>query len=132
MSTIAALLHEPDTSVAVIGATDSPGKYGGIIYRDLKAKGFTVFAVNPGAETVDGDPSYPSLADLPQRPTIVNFVVPPPVTLQTLRTAKELGMMNAWVQPGAENREVLDYLEEQEFDYLARACIMVESLVPID
>ncbi|NIQ54637.1 MAG: CoA-binding protein, partial [Gemmatimonadetes bacterium] len=51
--------------MAVVGATDSPDKYGGIIYRDLKRRGFRVFAVNPGRETVDGDPAYAGLADLP-------------------------------------------------------------------
>jgi hypothetical protein len=30
-------LLEPDTTLAIIGATDAPGKYGGIIYRDMKA-----------------------------------------------------------------------------------------------
>ncbi len=129
MNDIAALLNEPGTTVAVVGATDSPGKYGGIIYRDLKAKGFTVFAVNPARTTVDGDPAYPSLADLPEAPTIVNYVTPAPTTLSVLATAKEMGMMRAWVQPGAEDERVMAYLDEDRFDYLARACIMVESRV---
>ena len=30
------------TYLAVVGATDDPAKFGGRIYRDLKAKGFRV------------------------------------------------------------------------------------------
>lgn len=81
-----ALLDGPDTVVAVVGATDHPAgvhreesargtgitaappgklKYGGIIYRDLRAKGVTVRAVNPYRDTVAGDPCWRSLADLP-------------------------------------------------------------------
>lgn len=118
---------EDDTTVAVVGATDDPEKYGSVIYRDLKHKGFRVFPVNPNRPTVDGDRAYPSLADLPEPPTIVNIVVPEPQTLQVLAKARELGFTNVWVQPGAGGSAVIDYLDEHGFTYLANACIMVRS-----
>ena len=127
MNDIAHLLMEDDTTVAVVGATDDPEKYGSVIYRDLKAKGFTVFPVNPNRTTVDGDQAYPALADLPERPTIVNLVVPPGQTLDVLRQARDLGLTNVWVQPGAGGGEVVDFLEGNGFTYLANACIMVRS-----
>ena len=124
---IAQLLMQDDTTVAVVGATDDPAKYGSVIYRDLKAKGFRVFPVNPNRSTVDGDPAYPSLADLPEKPTIVNIVVPEHQTLAVLAKAAELGLTNVWVQPGAGGDAVIDYLDERGFTYLANACIMVRS-----
>jgi len=121
-------LTDPATTVAVVGATDDPAKYGGRIYRDLKAKGFVVYAVNPGRDIVDGDPCYPDLASLPAPPTIVDIVVPPPVTLRVLDECEELGLNTVWVQPGAENGEVMARLESGGFDYLAGGpCIMVET-----
>ena len=129
MNNIATLLHRDDTTVAVVGATDDQAKYGSVIYRDLKSKGFEVFAVNPNRDTVDGDPAYPSLDSLPTDPTIVNIVVPPPATLGVLKKAKELGYRNVWVQPGAESPEVMSFLTEHDFNYLANACIMVQSRV---
>lgn len=127
MNDIASLLMEEDTTVAVVGATDDPSKYGSVIYRDLKTKGFEVYAVNPNRDTVDGDPAYPSLAELPDKPTIVNVVVPPQETLRVLRDAKEAGITRAWIQPGAADARVIDYLEEHDFSYLANSCIMVRS-----
>jgi predicted CoA-binding protein len=127
MKDIATLLAEPETTVAVVGATDDPGKYGNVIYRDLKRKGFTVYPVNKNRDTVDGDKAYRSLEDLPQMPTIVNIVVPPREALQTLQKCKELGVDNVWLQPGAESSEVMIFLEAEKFNYLANACIMVES-----
>ena len=127
MTTIPDLLDDPATTVAVVGANDHPRKYGNIIYRDLKAKGFTVFAVNPYRDTVDGDPCYRTVADLPEAPTIVDFVVPPARTLDVLRECKELGYTTVWVQPGAEDDAVLAYLEDEGFTYLANACIMVRA-----
>lgn len=127
MDDITALLQRDDTIIAVVGATDDPHKYGSVVYRDLKRKGFKVFPVNPKRETVDGDPAYDSLVDLPEPPTIVNVVVPPDVTLQVLQAARHLGLKNVWVQPGAESPEVMTYLQENDFNYLANACIMVRS-----
>ena len=129
MDTISTLLNEGDPVVAVVGATDNPRKYGNLIYLDLKEKGFRVYPVNPTRATVDGDPTFATLAELPEAPDIVNFVVPPTRTLRVLKQAKGLGFTTVWVQPGAENEDVLSYLAEQDFDYLANACIMVRARV---
>jgi predicted CoA-binding protein len=127
MKDIATLLDEPDTSVAVVGATDNPAKYGYVIYRDLKRKGFAVFPVNPNRKTVDGDDVYATCDTIPRKPTIVNIVVPPKVTLKVLKKCLDLGLMNVWVQPGAESPEVMSFLQANDFNYLANACIMVQS-----
>jgi predicted CoA-binding protein len=129
MNDIATLLNRDDTTVAVVGATDDPSKYGSVIYRDLKRKGYEVYGVNPNRSTVDGDPAYSSLEALPHPPTIINIVVPPQSTLQVLQKALELGLTNVWVQPGAESPEVMAFLTEHEFSYLANSCIMVRSRV---
>ena len=129
METISTLLNEGNPVIANVGATDNPAKYGNRIYRDLKGKGYRVYPVNPTRDTIDGDPAYADLADLPETPDIVNYVVPPPRTLRLLKRAKELGLMRVWVQPGAENADVMAYLNDNGFDYLANACIMVRSRV---
>ncbi len=51
MTDLTHLLASTDIDIAVVGATDSPGKYGGIIYRDLKGLGYRVRAVNPNRAT---------------------------------------------------------------------------------
>jgi len=124
---IASLLSEKGTTVAVVGATDNPSKYGYVIYRDLKRKGYRVFAVNPRRPTVDSDAAFKDLESLPEKPTIVNIVVPPPVAASVLEESLKLGLMNVWLQPGAESPENLAFLQEKGFNYLANACIMVES-----
>ena len=127
METISTLLNEGDPAIAIVGATDNPEKYGNRIYRDLKGKGFRVYPINPTQDMIDGDSAYADLADLPEKPDIVNYVAPPPRTLRLLARAKELGFMRVWIQPGAENEEVMAYLDDNGFDYLANACIMVRS-----
>lgn len=129
MNDLTPLLSEPGTSIAVVGATDHPTKYGGIIYRDMKRKGFPVFAVNPYRNTVDGDPCWASVTDLPETPTIAVFVIPARRGLKVLQECAEAGVRNIWIQPGAFSPELGDALESGDFDWLANACVMVRARV---
>ena len=129
MKDLTSLLSQPGTSIAVIGATDHPSKYGGIIYRDMKRKGFPVFAVNPYRKTVDGDPCWATVKDLPETPTIAVFVVPARRGLKVLEECAEAGIRNIWIQPGAFSPELGEALEAGDFDWLANACVMVRARV---
>ncbi len=127
MKEIMQLLEEPGATIAIVGATENPSKYGYVIYKDLKLKGLTVYPVNPNRSSVDGDKAFKRLEDIPQRPTIVNIVVPPEVTSDILQQCLDLGLTNVWLQPGAESPAVMTFLQENNFNYLANACIMVAS-----
>ena len=127
MKDILALLDDPETTIAIVGATDNEAKYGHTIYLDLKSKGYQVYPVNPRRDTVVGDKAYAKLDDIPEPPTIVNFVIPPRSTLHVLEQCLELGLLNVWIQPGAESPEVMEFIQENGFNHLANACIMVES-----
>lgn len=125
MTDLGQLLNTPGTTLAIVGATDRPGKYGGIIYRDMKAKGFPVFGVNPYRQTVDGDRCWPTVVDLPETPTIAVFVVPAKRGLDVVDDCAEAGVENIWVQPGAHSAALGEKLEQGGFNWLAEACVMV-------
>ena len=120
-------LLRPDPLIAIVGATDAPGKYGGIIYRDMKAKGYRVVGVNPQRQTVDGDPAYASLADLDEAPDIVNIVVPPQRTMRVLEQAALIEDVAVWIQPGAADDAVRARVDELGLPALIDACIMVRA-----
>jgi len=67
-------------SVAIIGASRSPGKVGYEITRNLIAGGFEglIHPVNPNADEIEGLPCVASLADLDAAPELVLIVVPAP------------------------------------------------------
>jgi predicted CoA-binding protein len=120
-------LLRPDPLIAIVGATDAPGKYGGIIYRDMKAKGYRVVGINPQRVTVDGDPAYASLADLVEAPDIVNIVVPPQRTMRVLEQAALIEDVAVWIQPGAADDAVRARVDELGLPALIDACIMVRA-----
>ena len=77
---------------AVVGVSRNPAKYGHQAYKDLKEAGYVVYAVNPNIDEVLGDRCYPSLSELPEKPDVVDTVVPPSVTEKTVEECKELGI----------------------------------------
>lgn len=127
MTDLTPLLAEAGTSLAVVGATDHPTKYGGIIYRDLKEKGYPVYAVNPYRDTVDGDPCWANVSDIPEMPTIVVLVVPAKRGLGVVEDSVEARVENIWVQPGAFSMDLRDSLDSNGTNWLAEACVMVRA-----
>ena len=52
--------------IAVTGVSRTPGSHGSnVVYKRLRERGYDVFAVNPNAETVEGDPAYHDLHAIP-------------------------------------------------------------------
>ena len=112
-------------SFAVVGASRDRDKYGNIVYRELRSRGFRVFAVNPMAQTIEGDPCYPTLADLPERVEGAVIVVPPDQTERTVRTAVAAGIRTVWMQPGAESEDAIRICEENGLCAIHNACVLV-------
>ncbi len=65
-------------SIAVVGASERPGSYGGEALLNLARLGYPgrTFAVNPGRAVVHGVRSYPALEDLPEAPDAVVVAIP--------------------------------------------------------
>jgi uncharacterized protein len=97
---------------AIIGATDNPEKFGYKILQNLKSRGFEVFPVNPRLKEINGTQCYASLSDIPEKVEVVNFVVPPKVTEETLKECKKLGLNNIWLQPGSESETAIQYCRD--------------------
>lgn len=52
-------------SIAVAGVSRSGTEAANAVYCKLRSLGYNVFAVNPNATTVEGDPCYPDLKSIP-------------------------------------------------------------------
>lgn len=92
-------LIRPD-SVAVVGASRSPGKIGHQIVKNLLESGFPrerIYPVNPNADDVLGLRCYGSLTELPENVDLVVIAVPAPVVPQVLEEAGRIGAKAAAV-----------------------------------
>jgi acetyltransferase len=71
-------LFEP-ASVAVIGASDKPGRVGTTVWRNVRAGGYrgTAYPVNPSRRELDGERCYPEVGALPAPPELAVICTPP-------------------------------------------------------
>jgi predicted CoA-binding protein len=71
--------------IAVVGVSDTRDSGCNLGYRKFKAQGYQVSAVNPHAATFDGDPCYPDLKSIPERPEAVFILANPKITEQIVQ-----------------------------------------------
>lgn len=111
---------------AVVGATAKKEKYGYKVWKKLEENGYEVYPINSNYEEIDGKKCYKSLKDLPNKPDVINFIIPPEAILDILPIAKEIGVDYLWCQPGAANEEVVLKAESLGFNIGYNICVLVE------
>jgi len=112
---------------AVVGASLNAEKFGHQIFRNLRAAGYIVYGVNPGGGEIEGQWLYSSLAGLPEKPAVVDIVVPPKVAGEIVRQCAELGLGRVWMQPGSESEEAIRFCQEKGIKVVHDACAMIRK-----
>ena len=84
-------------SVAVIGATETPGSVGRTILWNLISNTFggTVYPVNPKRASILGIKAYPNLSAVPEVVDLIVVVTPAPTVPGIIKEAVELGVKSA-------------------------------------
>ncbi|CAG7854869.1 SubName: Full=Uncharacterized protein {ECO:0000313/EMBL:CCA76622.1} [Serendipita indica DSM 11827] len=101
---------------AVLGASNDQTKYGNKVLRWYKTRNLEVTPINPKVVSIEGLETVSSLEALPEpKSTSVSIVTPSKVTLDALRSAKSLGIPYIWIQPGAADDAVADYIANDDY-----------------
>jgi uncharacterized protein len=88
-------------SVAIVGVSGDPLRPSHGVWQYLKsASDYTLYLVNPTIGEIDGTPVYPSLADLPVVPDLVDVFRRREHLLSVLRDTIEVGAKTLWLQQG--------------------------------
>ncbi len=84
--------------IAVTGVSRTPASHGGnVVYKRLRDRGYQVFAVNPNAESVEGDKSYHDLRSIPGGVDVVIIATRPDQDAGTIAQCVELGISRVWM-----------------------------------
>ncbi len=87
--------------VAVTGVSREPKDHGSnVVYKRLRDRGYEVFAVNPNAQEVEGDPAYHDLASIPDGVEAVVIGTRPEHAEETMRECADLGIKHVWMHRG--------------------------------
>ncbi len=118
-------LKDKNNLIALVGASNDRNKYGNKILLDLLSKNYNVVPINQKEDTIAGLKAYTKVQDLPSRPSIINFVVPPEIGLDITKELVEEGYNHFWYQPGAESEDLTNLLTQKNRDFIDDKCIMV-------
>ncbi|PKM50864.1 MAG: CoA-binding protein [Firmicutes bacterium HGW-Firmicutes-7] len=110
----------------VVGANQNPEKFGNMIYKKLKLRGYEVVPVNPFFDTIEGDPCYKNLSSIPEKPEVIDMVVGPDKAKAVIEEAAILGIEYIWFQPGTYNDEVLELVKNLGIKSV-KACVLVAT-----
>ena len=113
--------------VAVTGVSREPGSHGSnVVYRRLRDRGYEVFAVNPNADQVEGDPTYHDLRSIPGGVEAVVIGTRPETAEATMRECADLGIKHVWMHrgPGAGSvsMEAAKYGREHDIAVIDGGC----------
>lgn len=87
--------------VAVTGVSRTPKGHGSnLVYKRLRDRGYQVFAVNPNAHEVEGDPCYQDLQSIPGGVEAVVIGTRPQIAEDTMHQCAELGINQVWMHRG--------------------------------
>jgi predicted CoA-binding protein len=87
--------------VAVTGVSRTPKNHGSnVVYNRLRERGYEVFAVNPNADEVEGDPCYHDLRSIPGGVDAVVIGTRAEIADDTMRECTELGIGHVWMHRG--------------------------------
>lgn len=123
---IHAMLGSPAKIIAVVGLSADSGKPSHYVPAYMQQHGYRILPVNPLVETVLGEQSYATLAELPMRPDIVNVFRLPKFIPAIVDEMLALGFKNLWVQTGIINLEAAERAEAGGIQVVMDRCIMVE------
>jgi hypothetical protein len=113
--------------VAVTGVSRQPKGHGSnAVYQRLRERGYEVFAVNPNADELEGDPCYHDLRSIPGGVEAVVIGTRPELAEATMRECAELSIKHVWMHrgPGAGSvsKEAADFGREHGIAVIDGGC----------
>lgn len=113
-------------TLAVVGLSDDPTRPSHSVSAYMQRQGYHIVPVNPGISSVLGERSYPSLAELPLRPDVVNVFRLPKFIPGVVDEMMELGLDHLWVQLGIRNEAAAVRAQAAGIRVVMDRCILIE------
>ena len=114
-------------SIAIVGASENPARASYFVGTYLLASSdYTVWFVNPRATEILGQPVYPSLADLPAAPDIVDVFRKPSDLPEVLAESVDVGAQTLWLQLGISDDAIAEQGHEAGLNVVMNRCLKIE------
>ena len=120
---------------AVAGVSREGNAAANFVFRRLRESGRDTAAINPNAATVDGEPCYASIADLPDSPDAVVVMTHPREALELARQCRLAAVPHVWfhrsIDGGSFSAEAVQLCKDYGATVIPGGCPMMH-LEPVD
>jgi predicted CoA-binding protein len=114
-------------AVAMVGASANPSRASFFVATYLLSSSpYRVYFVNPRATEILGEPVYPSLAALPEKPDLVDVFRRHDDLPQVLEETLAVGAHTLWLQLGSFHQEVADAGARAGLAVVMNRCLKIE------
>ena len=113
-------------SIAVIGASNDQSKYGNRALKAWLETPWTVYAVNPNEDEVEGMTAYDSVRDIPDQVHTATLYIPPKIGLGVADELIEKGVSAVYLNPGSGSDELRRKLQDAGIEVM-EACSIIAS-----
>jgi predicted CoA-binding protein len=114
-------------TVAVVGASDNPARASYFVATYLLSTSpYELWFVNPRATEILGHPVYPSLADLPGTPDVVDVFRKPSDLPAVLDETLAAGATTLWLQLGLWDEDVARRAASEGLEVVMDRCLKIE------
>jgi uncharacterized protein len=113
-------------AITVVGASASPAKAAHGVPAVMQRHGWRIIPVNLRGGVILGETAFPSLADLPGPPGLVDVFRPSAQTADIARQAVAAGATALWLQLGIRSAEARAIAEAAGLLYVEDRCLAVE------
>ena len=115
------------TSVAIVGASKNPSRASYFVNKYLSStSAYDIYLVNPTITEIEGTPVYPTLADLPVRPDLVDVFRKHDDLPAVLTEAIAVQAKTIWLQLGLVHDEVARDAEHAGMSVVMDKCLKIE------
>jgi predicted CoA-binding protein len=115
--------------IAVAGVSRTKRDAANFVYVKLRNAGYHVYAVNPNATEVEGDPCYPDLRSLPETVDGLVIVTRPERANDLVQACAEAGVRRVWMHrafgTGSVSDEAVTFCREHGISVIPGACPMM-------
>ncbi|WP_028057699.1 CoA-binding protein [Candidatus Solirubrobacter pratensis] len=115
-------------TVAVVGASSNPARASNFVLTYLLSSSadYEVWPVSPREDEILGVKAYPSLAELPGEPDIVDVFRRPDALPGVAREAVAAGAKAFWMQLGLHSDEAVEIAHAAGLDVVSNRCLKIE------
>jgi uncharacterized protein len=119
------ILREAKT-IAVVGLSANPTRESHMVASYLKARGYRIIPVNPVAEEILGEKSYPNLESIPESVDVVDVFRRPEHVPEIANQAVKIGAKVLWMQVGVTNEDAARTAREGGLEVVQDRCMMAD------